>query len=496
MKITWTEEKIGRVDADLIAVPFRRDEKNPAFDALDRATRKALSAMAETEQFKGQEDRTLIWQGRFSGRLRKIMVLGVGAGETGPDRWRLAVAKSVRHASAHRLPSLAVFIDDLSDERQAKMVRWTAEAITLAVYRFKKYKTKTSLHVPPKAGLIGVFPAAHDGRACKKAITRGKAAAAGVVLARDLTNEPANVLSPRELADRARDMAERRGLECTILDEDAIRKKGMNLLLSVAAGSNREPCLIHLVYRPKKTPKARVAFVGKGVMFDSGGLCVKPGKSMYTMKTDMAGAGVVLGICSALRTFAPDVEVHGIIPATDNSIGSDATRPGDIVKSMDGLTVEILNTDAEGRLILADALTYAARLDPSAIIDHATLTGACLAALGSVRAGLFASTEVLSDQYLRAARRAGELLWRLPLSPELEKDIRSDVADIKNIGGQYGGAITAALFLKRFVKKTPWIHLDIAGPARAEKSTPLCPQGGSGFGVLTGLEYLLALTTA
>jgi leucyl aminopeptidase len=230
--------------------------------------------------------------------------------------------------------------------------------------------------------------------------------------------------------------------------------------------------------------------VGKGVTFDSGGLSIKIGKSMYDMKTDMAGAGVVLGVMSALPALKPEVEVHGIIPATDNAINGNATRPGDVFKSLSGKTVEVLNTDAEGRLILADALTYAERQKPDVIIDHATLTGACVVALGPHTAGVFSSKEATADAYLNAADNAGELVWRLPLAKDLKRDIRSDVADIKNIGGQYGGAITAALFLQNFVKKTPWVHVDIAGPARSDSGSAFCPKGATGFGVLTALRYL------
>ncbi|MCP4677161.1 MAG: leucyl aminopeptidase [Deltaproteobacteria bacterium] len=493
MKIIWTEEKIHRVGGDIIAIPFRTGGENLAFETLDKSTRQGLSSLAEVEKFKGQEDRSLIWQGKLGGRAMRIMVLGVGKDELGPIVWRKAVAKATRHATAHRLRSIAVIVDAASNEEQINQIRWTTESLILAAYRFRKYKTKAGTQIPPKKGIVGVSRAACDAAQCRRAITKAKAAAAGVTLARDLVNEPANVLSPSELAERARALSAKKGLECTVLDEKEIRKQGMNLLLAVAAGSDREPRLIHLVYRPRNKPAASVALVGKGVTFDSGGLCVKPGKSMYSMKTDMAGAGVVLGVMSALKTLAPRVEVHAVIPATDNAIGPKATRPGDVIKSLSGLTVEVLNTDAEGRLILADALTYAEKLKPDVIIDHATLTGACLAALGAQRAGVFSSDSEVARKYFDAAEQAGELLWRLPLARELDQHIRSDVADIKNIGGQYGGAITAALFLKRFVKEIPWVHLDIAGPARLDKGTHLSPKGGSGFGVMTCLEYLANL---
>ncbi len=493
MKITWTKKQINSQETELIVVPFRLGGENPAFEALNKGSRKALATLAEAEKFKGDKDHKLVWQGRFKGRFVRIMALGMGKGKIGPGTWRLAVAKSVQYASEHHLSSLAVYIDQPLAEQQIDGVRWTTEALILASYRFTKYKSKASNRTPPKHGVIGVHPTAKNDSKCRQAIKNAKAAANGVVLARDLVNEPANILSPVTLAEQAQAMAEQKGLECTVFDKQEIQRLGMNLLLAVAAGSEREPRLIHLIYRPRSKPVASVAFVGKGITFDSGGLCVKPAKSMYTMKTDMAGAGVVLGIMSALQSLKPNVLVHGIIPATDNGVSGNATRPGDVIKSLSGLTVEVLNTDAEGRLILADALTYAEKQKPDIIIDHATLTGACVVALGDLTAGIFSPTDNVVNQYLAAAKKVGELLWRLPLIKELKREIKSDVADIRNIGGRYGGAITAALFLRRFIKKTSWVHLDIAGPARSDKNTALCPKGGSGYGVLTALEYLLGL---
>jgi leucyl aminopeptidase len=484
------------MEVDLLAVPFVKAGKNPTFSALNKKTRGALEALANAEKFKGEEDRTLDWQGKVDGRFLRIMAVGMGNGQAGPDKWRLTAAKAVRHATKHRLRSVAFFLDGSQSEQEADEVRWVAEAMILSAYRFRKYKSRGPRNAPPKApkeGFVGVHPKITDRVLCGRAIRDAKADAVGVLLARDLVNEPANVLSPQELAERAGKIAAQKGLQCSILGPKELGLLGAGLLLAVAAGSKREPRLVHLIYTPRKKARGKVVFVGKGVTFDSGGLCVKPGKSMYTMKTDMAGAGAVLGIMSALKTRSLDVEVHGVMPLTDNAIGGDAVRPGDVVKSLLGITVEVLNTDAEGRLILADALTYAGRLKPDLIVDYATLTGACTVALGVCTAGLFSPNDDIARKYLAAAERAGEPMWRLPLLKELNSDLQSDVADIKNIGGQHGGAITAALFLKRFVDKTPWIHLDIAGPARAEKSTDLCPKGGSGFGVLTGLEYLSRL---
>jgi leucyl aminopeptidase len=457
---------------------------------LDTRTKRALSTLAGVERFKGQKDRTLIWQGSLFGGLTRVMTVGVGSAGTQPAEWRLSIARGIKYAGAHSLSRVSIIIDEEDARRQEEAVRWTTEALLSAVYRFKRYKSKRQTPAYPKEALIGVLGGAADDRALTKALKEAKAAQSGVSFARDLVNEPANILSPAELANRAENLAKQKGLAATILDKGDIEKMGMNLLMSVAAGSHRPPKLIHLSYQPKTEPKRVIALVGKGVTFDSGGLCIKPPKSMYEMKTDMAGAAVVLGVMSALKALNIGVAVHGIIPATDNTIGGSATRPGDVFTARSGKTVEIFNTDAEGRLILGDALTYACELKPNVIIDFATLTGACEVALGSHRAGLFAKRDEDADAYLDAAQRAGELLWRLPLAVELESGIKSDIADITNTGPRWGGAITAALFLQHFTGKIPWMHMDIAGPARADKTTPICPKGGTGFGVLSALEYL------
>ncbi len=489
MKITWTTKKHEQIKADVVAVPFYEGGESPAFDALDRKARKALSVVAKAEKFKGQEGRTVLWRGKIGARNCWALIIGMGKTPMEPNIWRRSIARAVGLASRRQLGTLAVFVDGETAGEQIARVRWTTEALSLGDYRFRKYKTRRKIRFPKEA-LVGVYPAVADEPGCSNAVREAKAAAAGVALTRDLVNEPANVLSPEKLAEIAQSLASKKKLECTILDEDQIREMGMNLFLSVAAGSERAPRFIHLVYKPRGEAKGVVALVGKGITFDSGGLSIKIGKAMYDMKTDMAGAGVVLGVMSALPALKPEVEVHGIIPTTDNAINGNATRPGDVFKSLSGKTVEVLNTDAEGRLILADALTYAEQQKPDVIIDHATLTGACVVALGPHTAGLFSSEEETAETYLGAAKSAGELVWQLPLTKDLKRDLRSDVADIKNIGGSYGGAITAALFLQNFVKKTPWVHMDIAGPARADNSTSLCPTGGTGFGVLTALQYL------
>ncbi len=492
MKITFTSEKIDRIKPEIFIVPYRQKGANRAFDVVDQASKMLITQLRDSEGFKGQKDKTLVWQGELYGQTTRVMAVGVGEGPVSPETWRTAIARGVRYASAHSLKRLAVLLDSSGKLQQAQETGWTGEALLLGSYSFKKYKTKKQKSSSPKEAVC-LFTRVADERACLTALNDGKAAATSVAFARDLVNEPANILSPAELADRAKELAAPRGLSCKIFGKQEIQRMGMSLLLSVAAGSSRSPRLIHLSYQPKTKAKRPVVLVGKGVTFDSGGLCIKPAKSMYEMKTDMAGAAAVLGIMSALKALKIRVPVHAFIPATDNAINGNATRPGDVFKARTGKTVEILNTDAEGRLILADALSYACELNPRVIIDYATLTGACEVALGSFRAGLFSKREEDANEYVKAAAAAGELLWRLPLATELEAGIKSPLADITNTGPRWGGAITAALFLQHFTAQIPWMHLDIAGPARADKSTPICPKGGTGYGVLTALAYLKGL---
>jgi leucyl aminopeptidase len=322
-------------------------------------------------------------------------------------------------------------------------------------------------------------------------LARAAAVVGAMNLARDLINEPPNVMTPEALAQRARAVAKKTGLKCEVWDLPRICEEGLNLLAAVNRGGRHPARFIQLRYKPAQASRRRIVLVGKGLTFDSGGLCIKPPKGMQDMKCDMSGGALVLGTMAAVAALKPKAEVIGLIPATENMPGGAAARPGDVVTSYNGKTVEIINTDAEGRLLLADALGWAVKnLAPSVIIDHATLTGACMVALGPYAAGLFASDDAEAARLLKAAGATGEQYWRLPLAEDLREMLHSDVADMKNVGEQFGGAITAALFLKSFVDKTPWLHLDIAGPAYLEKPTGYAPKGGSGFGIPTLLRFI------
>ncbi len=323
--------------------------------------------------------------------------------------------------------------------------------------------------------------------ALESARRRGEILAESQNLARELVNEPANRMTPSILASRARAMAQQQGLECEILDRDRMKQLGMGSLLGVAMGSAEEPVMIVLRYRPERgaADSAHLGLVGKGVTFDSGGLSIKPADGMEKMKYDMAGGAAMIGAMQAIAQLKPAIPVTALIPAVENMTGSRAQRPGDIVTSLSGKTIEVLNTDAEGRLILADALTYAKRLGCTHLVDAATLTGAIVVALGHIHVGLFSSDDGLRDRVMAAAGAEGEKMWPMPLDEEYKDYLKSAFADLPNIGGRWGGAITAAIFLKEFADGTPWVHLDIAGTAWLDDAKPYLAKGPSGVGVRT-----------
>ena len=311
--------------------------------------------------------------------------------------------------------------------------------------------------------------------------------------ARDIVNEPGNVINPLTLSEIASAVAEKYGLKCEIFDADEIRKMGMGGVIAVGQGSAVPPKFVHLTFSPPGgKPKDKIALIGKAITFDTGGISLKSQAHMVTMKLDKAGACAVLGAMKVIAQLKPNVEVHGIFAACENMPSGTAQRPDDIIRIMDGQTVEVINTDAEGRLTLADALVFASRLGVSKIIDLATLTGACMVALGEYTAGVMGNSDKLEEEIIEVARRTGEKMWRLPLDRDLEDKLRSDFADMKNVGDGYGGAITAGIFLSRFVKKgVQWAHLDIAGPAFVNKRFGyFTVKGGTGFGVRTLVELI------
>jgi leucyl aminopeptidase len=323
------------------------------------------------------------------------------------------------------------------------------------------------------------------------AIKQGEYIASGVILARELVAAPANVVTPITMAETAEELAKTYGLTLKILEQADCEALGMGAFLGVAQASDIPPKFVHLTYTPQGTPKRKLAIVGKGLTFDSGGLNIKGvGSGIETMKMDMGGAGATFGAAKAIAQIKPDVEVHFISAITENMISGKAMHPGDILTASNGKTIEINNTDAEGRLTLADALVYAEKLGVDGILDLATLTGACIIALGNDIAGLWSPNQDLADEVLAAGKKAGEKFHQMPLEQKYFDGIKSSIADLKNTGPRYGGSITAALFLKEFINETPWVHLDVAGPVWAEKDNGLNHAGATGYPVRTLVNWV------
>ncbi len=411
-------------------------------------------------------------------------VVGLGKIEDfDPAALRRAGASFSRAARRHKTAATTLLADAvgaIDGIDQGACAEALAEGLQLGHYGFEKYKGKAARNDLTKVTIAGTTSAA-----VKKGLEVGSAIAEGQMLARDLVNEPGGTLTPPEMAKRVQKMAKGAGLQCKVMDLAAIKKAKLGGLLGVNRGSTHHPRFVELTYSPPK-PTGTVAFVGKGITFDAGGLSIKTGKGMMTMKCDMGGAAAVIGAMSALKAAGVKARVRAYLPMTDNMLGGDATRPGDVLKIRNGKTIEVLNTDAEGRLILADALSLASEAKPDAIVDLATLTGACMAALGPQIAGLMSNDDGFARAVIDASEAAGERLWRLPLPTDYRKMIDSPIADMKNIGGPYGGAITAGLLLQEFVAEDiPWVHLDIAGPAFTDKPDVETRKGGTGFGVRT-----------
>ena len=474
-------------DALVVVVFAQAFSKHPAVRAADEALGGALLEHAKNAEFEGKPEQTLDVPTLAHLDAKRLVLIGAGPeAELTPARLRSVFAHAVRVGSAQNAERIVLVApsDDVS-------LREVGEGAALGAYRFTKYFTGDRKPKKELSKIAVSLPGAALDAAGKKSLALGVEIAKAVAIARDAINEPPNVVFPETLAKIARDIAKTHGLKLKVLDKAGILRAGMNLHYAVGQGSSNEPRFIHLTYTPKggkKKPKS-IAFVGKGLTFDSGGLCIKPAPGMGDMKSDMGGAAAVLGLMAAVAALKLPIEVHGIVGAAENMPDGSAYRPGDVFGSLDGKTVEIINTDAEGRLVLADALTYAARLKPNLIIDAATLTGAALVALGKSWSAYYTADAALAKQLSDAASHAGEGFWQMPLIEELTDQLKSDVADLKHTGDRYGGSITAALFLREFVGKVPWIHCDIAGPVLSDRARGVVPKGGTGHAVLTFVRF-------
>jgi leucyl aminopeptidase len=475
----------GALDTPLLVValpssPTMRDE----WQAIDHAANGGFARALSRRDFRGGRDDTLHLAGGEQG-IQRILLVGMGATTDRAAALRRAGAIAARQANRLGVGRLAFFAGELSaDELEA-----AALGLTMGAWDFKELKT-----VPPveeqrtpleEATILAPDVAARDA-GLRAAIAIG----AGQSLARRLGMLPGNVCTPDYLADTARDIAKRLGMETTVLDRTAMQREKMGSFLAVAQGTTQDPKLIMLSYRRGPKDGQPIVLVGKGLCFDSGGISIKPAQGMEWMKFDMCGAAGVLGAMEAIGRLELPVNVVGLIGSTTNMPSGEAMKPGDVVQASNGKYIEIINTDAEGRLVLADVLSFAKRLSPAAVIDAATLTGACVIALGHTATGVLGTDDALIDEVIRAGKRAGEPGWALPLWDEYKELIKSDVADIKNSGGRPAGTITAAMFLREFAEGYPWVHLDVAGTAYTESDLGIVPRGPTGVPVGTFVEFV------
>jgi leucyl aminopeptidase len=450
----------------VVAGVFESRRLSDAAKALDRAAKGRIAAILRQDDLEGKLGSTLLLHDLPGIAAARVLLVGLGREEDfGPKEYREAVRTAVRALSQSGASDALLYLAELpvKESDAAWKAMHLASVAGDTIYRFDQLKSKKdSKRRQAKFGL-GLIE--KPSTLVARALERGTALTAGISLAKDLGNLPSNICTPSYLARQAQELAKDYKLKCQVLEEKDMEKLGMGALLSVTKGSREPAKLVVLQYQGGAKKNKPVVLVGKGITFDTGGISLKPAAEMDEMKYDMSGAGSVLGTLKAVAEMGLAINVVGIIPTCENMPGGNATKPGDVVTSMSGQTIEILNTDAEGRLILSDALTYAERFDPAAVVDIATLTGACVIALGHVASGLYANDEELAHELLAAGQAAWDRAWHMPLWDDYQDQIKSPFADMANIGGRPAGSVTAACFLARYAKKYKWAHLDVAGTA-------------------------------
>ena len=440
----------------------------PSVAALDKAAGKHLSAILKRGDLSGKVGTSLLLHGVQGCAAERVLLVGLGKDLTLSDKsYREAIRTTVRALAQTGADSAALYLLEIPVTKRD--AAWKAEqAVLLAMesqYRFDGYKGTPEKYSPALKQISLNVSSKAEQTAVDAALRTSHAIATGIAFAKDLGNTPPNICTPAYLADAARTLVKQHGIKVDVLEQKEMEKLGMGSLLSVSLGSRNPPKFIIMQHDGGKKGAKPVVLVGKGITFDTGGISLKPAPDMDEMKYDMSGAGSVLGTMKAIALMKLPLNVVGLVPSCENMPDGKATRPGDIVKSMSGQTIEILNTDAEGRLILCDALTYAERYQPSAVVDIATLTGACVIALGHVASGMYANADDLADELIHAGDVSHDRIWRMPLWEDYQEQLRSNFADMANIGGRPAGSVTAACFLSRFAKKFDWGHLDVAGTA-------------------------------
>ncbi|NJR64214.1 MAG: leucyl aminopeptidase [Leptolyngbyaceae cyanobacterium CRU_2_3] len=454
---------------------------------LDQKLSGTLSELIAETEFKGKEGSSAVTRVGANSPIRKVAIVGLGKAESLKlENLRRAAATAARLGKKEKVKNarvkLPIWNNDAALSGQA-----IAEGIELALHQDHRFKSDEDKVLKlEQVELLGF-----GGQ--EAAITRARQICLGVILARELVAAPANIVTPITMAETAEAIAREYSLELQILEQADCEKLGMGAFLGVAKASDLPPKFIHMTYRPVGTPRKKLAIIGKGLTFDSGGLNIKgAGSGIEMMKTDMGGAAATLGAAKAIGALKPDVEVHFISAVTENMISGRAMHPGDILTASNGKTIEVNNTDAEGRLTLADALVYTDKLGLDAMVDLATLTGACIVALGEDIGGLWTADEAIATQLSQAAELAGEKFWQMPIEEKYFEGLKSVVADMKNTGPRAGGSITATLFLKQFVKDTPWAHLDVAGPVWTDKENGYNNSGATGYPVRTLVNWVLS----
>ena len=494
MQVEANPGPIEELDVQALAVAvFRNEKADEGFiKKLDELSGGLVSSALEAEEFAGKEGETCYFHLVGNNKLKARRLLLVGAGDA--NDYKLGqisqlVGTAVRSLRGKNAKSIAVVPRASGDAEETAAT--AVQGAFIGLFDPDKYRTVEKEQKTIDRLVIVIEGADND--AAVRGVEAGRIVGEAINFTRDLANEPGAYMTPTDMAERAREIANEFGLSVDVLDEARMEQEGMGSLLSVARGSDQPAKLIILKYTPAKAEgesSELLTFVGKGVTFDSGGISLKPGENMELMKYDMTGGATVLGAMRAIAQLKPSIPVLGVAPCTENLPSGKATKPGDVVKAMTGKTIEIINTDAEGRLILADAIAYAKKLGATKIIDMATLTGAVSIALGDVNAAVLGTDQELIDEIISAGKEVGEKFWQLPLDKEYSKQIKSDIADIKNVGGRKAGTITAAAFLKEFADGVSWAHLDIAGTAWGDDAKPYRSKGPTGIAVRTLLRIV------
>jgi len=496
MKSLAITGNFSEANVEALAVVVFKGEKTPAdlLAELDGLTGGLVASVLSADEFNGEEGDTAFLHFSPAGKIKARRLLLIGGGDKSQfDLAGVARASGTAARFLRKRKIRSVAFDARYDASPAAIAEWAVIGCITGQFELDKYQTKDRDKLPKTIETFGVSVAGAKPANLRAGIARGEIIGESMNFTRDLANEPPNILTPTEMAARASKMAKQCGLKCEILEEAQMKKLGMNSLLSVSRGSAQPAKLIVLKYIPTKSkaPKGEMlGFVGKGITFDTGGISLKPSEGMDAMKYDMSGAAAVIGAMRAIALLKPSVPVIGVAAAVENMPDGNASRPSDVVKAMNGKTIEILNTDAEGRLILADAVAYTEKLGATRIIDLATLTGAVVVALGDQYTGIMGNDQEFIDEVIATGCDAGEDLWQLPVGKEYSKMIRSDIADIKNIGPRgKAGTIMGAVFIQEFVEKAKWAHLDIAGTAWLDNPKPYQSKGPTAVGVRTLIKY-------